>query len=86
VQAGVSLGWQRVRKGFRWKTSRELNMDRCDDLVALAVALHTAALVICNLTPSPKDDEALDGAGRFAVKLYRALEILAGIVLPLAKR
>jgi hypothetical protein len=60
-------------------------MNHLDDYVALAVALHTAALIICNLTPTPKDDEALGDAGKVAVKLYRALEIVAGIVLPLAK-
>jgi len=54
--------------------------------VALVIALHGVALVIVNLTPTPKDDEALDAAQRVVVKLYRAVEILAGIVGPLAKR
>ena len=39
-----------------------------------------------NLTPTPKDNEALDTYSRLAVKLYRAIEILAGIISPLAKR
>jgi hypothetical protein len=61
-------------------------MDRLPEYVALAVAIHAVALIICNLTPSPKDDKALGDASQIAVKLYRALEILAGIVLPMAKR
>ena len=61
-------------------------MDRFAQYVALVVALHGVALVIVNLTPTPKDDEALDAAQRGVVKLYRAVEILAGIVGPLAKR
>jgi hypothetical protein len=61
-------------------------MDRFAQYVALVVALHGVALVIVNLTPTPKDDEALSAARRVVVKLYRAVEILAGIVGPLAKR
>ena len=61
-------------------------MDRFADYVALAVAIHGVAVVVVNLTPTPKDNEALDSYSRLAVKLYRALEILAGIISPLAKR
>ncbi len=61
-------------------------MDRFGQYVALAIALHGVALVIVNLTPTPKDDAALDAVQRVVVKLYRAVEILAGIVGPLAKR
>lgn len=61
-------------------------MDKFGQYVALAVALHGVALVIVNLTPTPKDDEALSNARRVAVRLYRALEILAGVVGPLVKR
>lgn len=61
-------------------------MDRFADYVALAVAIHGVAVVVVNLTPTPKDDEALDAYSRLAVKLYRAIEILAGIISPLAKR
>ena len=61
-------------------------MDRFADYVALAVAIHGVAVVVVNLTPPPKDDEALDAYSRLAVKLYRAIEILAGIISPLAKR
>jgi hypothetical protein len=61
-------------------------MDRIADYIALVVAIHGLALVIVNLTPTPKDNEALSGLSRMVVKLYRAIEILAGIVSPLAKR
>ncbi len=65
---------------------RPFTVDRISDYVALAVALHGVALVIVNMTPTPKDNEALRNYRRVAVKLYRAIEILAGIVSPLAKR
>lgn len=61
-------------------------MDRISDYVALAVAIHGVALVIVNMTPTPKDNEALSNYRKLAVKLYRAVEMLAGIVSPLVKR
>jgi hypothetical protein len=61
-------------------------VDRFSDYVALAVALHGVALVIVNMTPTPKDNEALDNYRRIVVKAYRAVEILAGIVSPRVKR
>ena len=61
-------------------------MDRITEYVALAVAIHGLALVIVNLTPTPKDNEFLGKYSRMAVKLYRAIEILAGVVSPLVKR
>lgn len=61
-------------------------MERLPEYVDLAIALHGVALIIVNLTPSPKDDEALGTISAIAVKLYRVLEIAAGIVLPNAKR
>lgn len=61
-------------------------MERFTDYVALAVAIHGVALVIVNMTPTPKDNEALSNYRRLIVKVYRAVEILAGIVGPLAKR
>ncbi|MBM4179505.1 MAG: hypothetical protein FJ211_09255 [Ignavibacteria bacterium] len=61
-------------------------MDRISDYVALAVAVHGVALVIVNMTPTPKDNEALSNYRRLAVKVYRAIEVLAGIVSPMVKR
>jgi hypothetical protein len=60
--------------------------DRIAEYVAVAIAVHGAAVAIVNLTPTPKDDEALGRYTRIAVKLYRAVEILAGVVTPLVKR
>ena len=61
-------------------------MDQFAEYVTLAVAVHGLALVVVNLTPTPKDNEALDGATRVLVKVYRAVEILAGIVSRKAKQ
>jgi hypothetical protein len=57
-------------------------MDRLADYVALAIAIHGVALIVVNLTPTPKDNKAL----RKTAKLYRAIEVLAGVVTPLVKR
>lgn len=43
------------------------------------LGLHGLALIVVNLTPSPRDDEVLK-------KAYKVLEIFAGLVLPLSKR
>ena len=61
-------------------------MDRIAEYIAVAIAVHGAALAIVNLTPTPKDDEFLGRSSRMAVRLYRAIEILAGVVSPLVKR
>ncbi len=61
-------------------------MDKMTEYVTLAVAIHGLALVVVNLTPTPKDNEALDSATRVVAKLYRAVEILAGIVSKKAKQ
>jgi len=56
------------------------------EYVAVAVGIHGAAVAIVNVTPTPKDDEALGKYSRMVVKLYRAVEILAGVITPLVKR
>ena len=61
-------------------------MGRIADYVALAVAIHGVALVVVNLTPTPKDNERLSALAKAAVRLYRGIEILAGVVTPLVKR
>ncbi len=55
-------------------------------LFEIAMAAHAVAMLVVNLTPSPKDNEAVGAAGVAMRQFYRALEILAGIVSPLAKR
>ncbi len=49
------------------------------DLSAIALAVHTTALAIVNLTPTPKDN-------LFLTRAYRLLEIVAGLVTRTAKR
>lgn len=61
-------------------------MEHLADYIALAVAIHGVALAVVNLTPTPKDNEALDSYARVVVKAYRAIEILAGIISPRVKR
>lgn len=61
-------------------------MDRLADYVTLAVAIHGVAVVIVNLTPTPKDNERLTDVARVVVKAYRAIEIVAGIVSKRAKQ
>jgi hypothetical protein len=56
------------------------------EIVTVAVAAHGLALAIVNITPTPKDNQALGTVSRMGVKFYRAIEILAGIITPLAKR
>jgi hypothetical protein len=60
--------------------------DRIAEYIAVAVAVHAAAVAIVNLTPTPKDNEALSRYSRMAVKFYRTIEILAGVITPLVKR
>lgn len=52
---------------------------RIAEYVAVAIAVHGAAVAIVNITPTPKDNEALGTIQRIAVKAYRAIELLAGI-------
>ena len=56
------------------------------EIVTVVMAAHGLAVAIVNITPTPKDNEALGTISRMGVKAYRAIEILAGIVTPLAKR
>lgn len=54
-------------------------LDHLQQIVVILFAAHALALAIVNLTPTPKDDEAVG-------KLYRFIEVFAGIVTKLAKR
>lgn len=55
-----------------------LLMAKLPEIVAALFAIHAAALAIVNLTPTPKDDAVVS-------KMYRVIEILAGIVTRLSK-
>lgn len=61
-------------------------IDHRRDLFEIALAAHATAMLIVNLTPTPKDNEATGAAGVAIQQAYRALEVLAGLVSPLAKR
>jgi hypothetical protein len=61
-------------------------MNHLSDYVALAIAIHGVALVVVNMTPTPKDNKALNEYTRLLVKLYRVIEVLAGIISPKVKR
>lgn len=50
-----------------------------EDWIALAAAIHGLAIVVVNLTPTPRDDE-------FLRRFYKIIEALAGILTPLAKK
>jgi len=54
-------------------------IEHIDTAIRLALAAHAFALIIVNLTKTPKDDEVLHRA-------YRVIEMIAGIVSPRAKR
>lgn len=69
-----------ARPGRLVEANTANTMDRVADYVALAVALHGAALVWVNMTPTPKDNERLSKYSKLAVKIYRVVEILAGVV------
>ena len=52
------------------------------DLTDILIALHTLAIVIVNITTTPKTATALNSVN----KIYRFIEMLAGLITPLAKR
>jgi len=49
------------------------------DILAVGAALHALALVIVNLTPSKTDDEIYN-------KVYKVIELIAGIITKTAKK
>ena len=52
--------------------------ENLEALLAVLAALHGLAIAIVNLTPTPKDNEVI-------AKIYRVVEILAGILSDRAK-
>jgi hypothetical protein len=74
------------RRKYAEHRSSEESVDRISEYVALAVAIHGLAVVIVNMTPTPKDNERLSDVARMAVKAYRAIEIMAGLVSKRAKQ
>lgn len=49
------------------------------DIVAVGAAVHALALVIVNLTPSKTDNEVYN-------KVYKVIEVVAGLVTKIAKK
>ena len=49
------------------------------EVAGIAAALHMLALAIVNVTPTPKDDEIY-------AKIYKVVEIIAGIITKTAKK
>jgi hypothetical protein len=49
------------------------------DIVAIGAALHGVALVIVNLTPSETDNKIYN-------KIYKVIEVAAGLVTKIAKK
>jgi hypothetical protein len=49
------------------------------EVAGIAGALHILALAVVNLTPTPRDDEIYG-------KVYKVIEMLAGIVSKTAKK
>jgi hypothetical protein len=54
-------------------------LDKAQTTIEILLAVHALALLIVNLTPTPKDDEVV-------AKYYKVIEFLAGLVTKLAKR
>jgi len=54
-------------------------IDNAQKIVEILLAVHAVAILIVNLTPTPKDDAIV-------AKYYRVIEFLAGLVTKLAKR
>jgi hypothetical protein len=48
--------------------------------------LHLLALLIVNITKTPKDEVSALGSYTSVNRLYRIIEFLAGLVTPLAKK
>lgn len=48
--------------------------------------LHFLALLVVNLTKTPKDEVSALGSYTSVNRLYRIIEFLAGLITPLAKK
>lgn len=50
-----------------------------ETLIMFLIALHSLAVFVVNMTPTPKDDA-------FVARFYRVVEIIAGIISSKAKQ
>jgi hypothetical protein len=62
-----------------------MTAEHFQQLGSALLLMHLAALVIVNMTPTPKDNETLDRYQRGLVFVYKLIEALAGVG-PMAKR
>lgn len=53
-------------------------MEHIDTAIALFFALHAVAVIVVNVTPTPKDDKVLS-------RIYQGVEKAAGIITKRAK-
>ena len=57
-----------------------------NDIVQLIVNLHLVCLFIINVTKSPRRALQSTESYTYLKRLYRIIELLAGLITPLAKR
>ena len=62
-----------------------MTAEHFQQLGSVFLLMHLAAIVIVNITPTPKDNEALDRYQRGLAFVYKIIEALAGVG-PMAKR
>ena len=55
-------------------------------LTEIILNLHLLAILIVNVTKSPKDEVSELGSYTSVNRLYRIIEFLAGFITPLAKK
>ena len=63
-----------------------MNNQELLDFALLVFQVHAVALAVVNLTPTPKDDKAMGELQAIVVKIYRAIELVAGIWTRRAKQ
>jgi hypothetical protein len=56
------------------------------DFTQIVVDLHVLALLIINVTRTPREHLKSEAGYTFFSRLYRVIELMAGLVTPLAKR
>lgn len=57
-----------------------------NDVVQLLINLHIIALFVINLTHSPRQVLQSSESYTYLKRLYRVIELMAGLVTPLAKK
>ncbi len=55
-------------------------------LTEIILNLHLLAILVVNVTKSPKDEVFILGSYTSVNRLYRIIEFLAGLITPLAKK